>query len=391
MPKDHEAASARSDAGAATTALLSDLVRIDSVNPALVAGAAGETAIARYVADWAERLGLEVAWLEPQAGRPSVLVTARGHGGGRSLMLNAHMDTVGVDGMDAPFEARVESGRLYGRGALDMKSGLAACMSALAGVAAAGLAGDVVLAAVADEEHASTGTAAALDAIRTDAAIVAEPTGLELHLAHRGFAVYQLETRGVASHTSQPERGVNAVAHMGRVLVQIERLQEELAARPAHPLAGHGSAQAVRVQGGEELFVTPAACRLSYERRTLPGEDAATAEAELAGVLERAGNGAAGFDARVSLDLLREPFAVAADEAIVTLTRAHAARVLGRDPVVAGAPYWSDAALLQAAGIPTLLLGAAGQGLHAADEYVELASVTALREILSSVAVAFCA
>jgi len=392
--------------GSAALTLLSDLVRIDSVNPALVGGAAGEAAIARFVADWAEARGLETRWLEPVAGRPSVVVTARGRGarrgarrgssggdsrsGGRRLMLNAHLDTVGVEGMAAPFEPRVEGGRLYARGALDMKSGLAACMAALEAAAGAGLRGDVVLAAVADEEHASIGTEAVLEEVRADAAVVAEPSNLELHLAHRGFAVFDVRTRGVASHTSQPERGVNAVAHMGRVLAEIDRLHAELSSRPAHPLAGRGSAQAVRVEGGEELFVTPAACRLSYERRTLPGEDRALAEGELAQALARAGAGVAGFDASAELVLLREPFEVDGAEAIVEVARGHAAGVLGRQPVVAGAPYWTDAALLQAAGIPTLVLGPRGDGLHAADEHVELASVGALERILTGIAESFC-
>ena len=371
-------------------ALLERLVRTDSVNPALVDGAAGERAIADLVAAWGEQRGLEVTRLEPVAGRPSVVLVARGRGGGASLLLDAHLDTVGVEGMDAPFEPRLEDGRLYGRGALDMKAGLAAAMSALEAAAAAGLRGDVVLAAVADEEHASVGTEAVLERFGADAAIVTEPSNLELHLAHRGFAIFELETRGKASHTSQPERGVNAVAHMGRVLAGIERLQQELAERAPHPLTGHGVAQVVRIDGGEELFVTPASCRASYERRTLPGETRAQVEAEVQAVMREAAQGAPGFQGRAELTLLREPFEVGGDARVVRLAEAHARRVLGRDPVVAGAPYWTDAALLQAAGIPTLVVGPSGRGMHAADEHVELASVAALEAILDGVIAEFC-
>lgn len=395
MPNDADRAGTGPAPPDATLALLSDLVRIDSVNPSLVQGAAGEAEIARYLEGWAGARGFEVLRLEPVDGRPSLVVTARGRGGGRCLMLNAHLDTVGVDGMDAPFEPRIAGGRLYARGALDMKSGLAACMTALEAASAADLRGDVALAAVADEEHASIGTeavlAAVLEAVHVDAAIVAEPSDLELHLAHRGFAVFEVRTRGRASHTSQPQRGVNAVAHMGRVIAEIDRLQEELSARAPHPLAGRGSAQPVRVEGGEELFVTPAACRLSYERRTLPGEDRSLVEAEVAALLERAGRGVADFDGSAELALLREPFEVDGDDPIVALARERAASVLERDPVVAGAPYWTDAALLQAAGIPTLVLGPKGAGMHAADEHVELASVSALERILAGVANVFCA
>ena len=375
---------------ARSLALLERLVRTDSVNPALVAGAAGEGAIAEMVAAWGEQRGLEVTRLEPVAGRPSVVLAARGSGGGASLLLNAHLDTVGVEGMDAPFAPRVEGGRMYGRGALDMKAGLAAAMSALESAAGAGLRGDVLLAAVADEEHASVGTEAVLERFGADAAIVTEPSNLELHLAHRGFAVFELHTQGVASHTSQPERGVNAVTHMGRVLAGIERLQRELNERAPHPLTGHGVAQVVRIDGGGELFVTPAACRASYERRTLPGETRAQVEGEVQAVLHEAARGAPDFRGRAELTLLREPFEVAGDARIVRLTEAEARRVLGREPVLAGAPYWTDAALLQAAGIPTLVLGPSGQGMHAADEYVELASVAALESILDGVIAAFC-
>jgi len=370
--------------------LLERLIGIDSVNPALVEGAAGEGAIADFVAAWGAARGLDVTRLEPVGGRPSVVLVARGSGGGESLMLNAHLDTVGVDGMEAPFRPRLDGGRLYGRGALDMKAGLAAAMTALEAAARLDLRGDVLLAAVADEEHASIGTEAVLERFGAGAAIVTEPSNLELHLAHRGFAVVELETLGLASHTSQPERGVNAVAHMGRVLSALESLQAELAAREPHPLAGRGTAQVVRIRGGEELFVTPASCRASYERRTIPGETLQTVEGEVERLLSRAAATIDGFQGRAELALLREPFEVEADARVVRLAGEHARRVLGREPVTAGAPYWTDAALLQAAGIPTLVLGPSGEGLHAADEYVEVASVTALEAILTGVASEFC-
>jgi len=371
--------------------LLRRLVSIDSVNPSLVEGAAGEGAIAGFVAAWGGERGLEVTRLEPVAGRPSVVLVARGRGDGKSVILNAHLDTVGVEGMEAPFEPRVEGGRLYARGALDMKAGLAAAMTALEAATRLDLRGDVLLTAVADEEHASIGTEAVLERFGADAAIVTEPSDLELHLAHRGFAVYELETLGVASHTSQPERGVNAVAHMGHVLAGIERFQADLAARDPHPLAGRGTAQAVRIRGGEQLFVTPASCRASYERRTLPGETLRQVEAEVDALLHTAAQGVTGFRGRAELGLLREPFEVDPDAPVVRVASEHARRVLGREPVVAGAPYWTDAALLQAAGIPTLVLGPSGEGLHAADEHVELASVTALEEILTGVIAELCA
>src|SRR5580765_3011197 len=146
--------------GSETAQLLAQLVAIDSVNPSLDAGGAGEAAIARFVADWLERAGLEVSVDDALPGRPNVVGVARGNGGGRTLLLNAHTDTVGITGMERPHEPRIENGCLFGRGAYDMKAGLAASMLAVA--SARGLAGDVVLAAVADEEAAGSGTKALL-------------------------------------------------------------------------------------------------------------------------------------------------------------------------------------------------------------------------------------
>ena len=184
--------------------LAAALVRIDSVNPALIAGAAGETQIAEFVAAWLARAGVEVEVVEAAPGRPSVIGTARGTGGGAALLLNAHLDTVGTEAMEAPFDPRVENGRLYGRGSYDMKGALAAAMLALADAARLGLAGDVILTAVADEEVGSLGTEAVLDRVTAAAAIVCEPTELQVAVAHRGFAGFEIETHGVAAHGSRP-------------------------------------------------------------------------------------------------------------------------------------------------------------------------------------------
>src|SRR5947207_10135955 len=202
------------------TELTAKLVEIDSVNPALVPGGNGEREIALLVADWCDRRGLEVELIGDD--RPSVIATRRGSGGGRSLLLNAHLDTVGVAGMAAPHVARVADGRLYGRGAYDMKGALAAILVAAAGVR--DLRGDVIVTAVADEELASIGTEAVLERVHADAAIVPEPTELQLAVAHRGFVGFELETHGVAAHGSRPDLGVDAIAKMGHVLVAPQQL-----------------------------------------------------------------------------------------------------------------------------------------------------------------------
>ena len=261
------------------TELLSRLVDIGSVNPSLVAGGAGEREIASFVAAWASDAGLEVDVLEATPGRPSVVARAGGTGGGRSLLLCGHYDTVTVEGM-SDWRARVDGDRLYGRGAYDMKAGVAAALIACREAASLGLAGDVIVAVVADEEHASLGIQEVLATLRADAAIVTEPTELELVIAHRGFVWAEIEVTGRAAHGSRPHLGVDAIVKTGPILTAIGELDVTLGGR-THPLLGRGSVHASVIQGGEELSSYPARCVVGLERRTLPGESAADVEREL--------------------------------------------------------------------------------------------------------------
>jgi acetylornithine deacetylase len=354
------------------TELTSRLVAIDSVNPALVPGGNGERDIALFVAEWCRERGLDVELVGDE--RPSVIATRRGSGGGRSLLLNAHVDTVGVTGMEAPHEPRVENGRLYGRGAYDMKGALAVILLVAAG--ARDLRGDVIVTAVADEELASIGTEAVLERVTADAALVPEPTELQLAVAHRGFVGFELETRGVAAHGSRPDLGVDAIVKMGHVLVALEHLDERLQAGARHPLAGTGSVHASLIEGGQELSSFPARCLLTGERRTLPGETVADVEREL---VELAGDGT------VRVIASREPYEAPVDHAFVDLV----ARAAGVAALV-GAPFWTDAALIAAAGIPTVLYGPAGEGAHAEVEWVDLASLERLHAVIATVAAEWC-
>src|SRR3954470_11659729 len=319
--------------------LTAALVAIDSVNPALVEGGAGEGEIARFVVEWARGEGLEAEALEQTAGRPSVLVRARGTGGGRTLLLCGHLDTVGVKGMPAPHAPRTDGDRLYGRGAYDMKAGVAAALIAcrdaarlgLAGgggvarvacrdAARLGLAGDVVVAAVADEEHSSLGVQEALRAVRPDAAVVTEPTELEVVVAHKGFVWAEIEIRGRAAHGSRPHLGVDAIVKAGPVLSALGARDGARAER-THPRLGRGSVHASLIRGGEELSSYPARCVLSLERRTLPGEGRAHVEAELEGLLARCRAADPRLEATARIGLEREPFEVAPDAEIVAHVR----------------------------------------------------------------------
>jgi acetylornithine deacetylase len=359
--------------------LLCALVRIDSVNPDLVDGAAGEGEIARFVAGWLKEAGLEVEVEEVAPGRFNTVGIARGSGGGRTLLLNAHLDTVGVAGMERPFEPEVRDGKLYGRGSYDMKAGLAAIMLAGAEAARAGLRGDVVVTAVCDEEVASIGSARVAERVRADAAIVSEPTELRLALAHKGFVGFEIEVQGRAAHGSRPDLGIDAIARMGHVLVGIEELDRRLRAAPTHALLRSGSLHASVIEGGQEYSSYPERCLLKGERRTIPGEPVELVEGELRELL-------GDLDGEVRVVVAREPFETPAEAPIAELVARHA-----DGPEVVGVPFWADSALLSAAGIPTVVFGPAGEGAHAVEEWVDLASVERCAEVYASVARELCA
>jgi acetylornithine deacetylase len=372
------------------SALAGNLVEIDSTNPDLTPNGAGELQIGRFVEAWLREAGLEVELHELGPARANVVAFVRGSGGGRSLMLNAHMDTVGAGQMTNPFSPRIEGDRLYGRGAFDMKASLAAIMLAGREAKAMDLSGDVIITAVADEEFASIGVQDIVRRLTADAAIVAEPFGLDLCVAHKGFVWLEVETRGVAAHGSLPDAGVDAIAKMGRVLVELESLDRELRSSPGHPLLGTGSVHASLIQGGQELSTYPQQCTLSIERRTVPGETTAIVEAQIEAILDRARAVDPAFQAEMRTLLVREPFSVDPGEPIVAVSRTHVERALGREVKTIGAGGWMDAATLSAAGIPTVIFGPDGDGAHADVEWVSISSAATVANTLVEIISEFC-
>ncbi|CAN5708597.1 ArgE/DapE family deacylase [soil metagenome] len=370
--------------------LLQQLVAIDSVNPALVDGGAGEEEIAWFIAEWVRDAGLELEIVEPVSGRPSVVAIARGSGGGRSLMLNAHTDTVGVAGMENPFEPRIDGRRLYGRGSLDMKSGLAAAMVATLAAKERGLKGDVILTAVSDEEHASVGTSSIVEHWSADAAIITEPTDLEISIAHKGFTWLELETHGIAAHGSRPDLGIDAIAKMGHVLAALEELDQSLRAGEGHLLLGTGSVHASLISGGQELSSYPEHCRLDIERRTVPGEGPELVERQIRELIERLATDVPDLRTTLTIGLVRQPYEIREDAPIVELVRRQARTTLGNEPEISGATGWMDSAILGAAGIPTVIFGPGGYGAHAVEEWVDLDSVEQCAGVLLAVAEEFC-
>jgi acetylornithine deacetylase len=370
-------------------ALLGALVRTDSRNPSLVPGAPGEGEIANRLREVLRSWGLETAIIESVPGRPNVIARRPGRGGGKSLLLNGHLDVVGVDGMvHPPFDAAVRDGRMYGRGTSDMKGGVAAMCAALARLP--DLDGDVIVAAVCDEEWQSLGTASVLKAgVRADAAIVTEPTGLAIMPAHKGFVWAELQTSGRAAHGSRWDLGVDAIRHAGAVLRELDAVDAALAGRN-HPLLGRASLHASTIEGGTGMSTYPDRCSIRVERRTVPGETVADVRAELGQALWRAGTGRAGFASELHILFAQPPSDVAADSPLVT-TLARVLQDRGMSAAPAGMSAWTDAALLNEAGIPAICFGPGDMGLaHAAEEYIELAQVEQATELLVEFATRWC-
>ena len=372
-------------------AILQQLVRIDSVNPDLVPGAAGEAKIAAWCSEWLRAQGFEVIVLERTPGRPSVVGTKRGTGGGRSLMLNAHLDTVGVATYTGnPFSGDLVDGRVYGRGAVDTKSGAAAILVAAVRASADELAGDVIVTLVADEEFGSIGTEEVLRSIRADAALVIEPSSLQLTTAHRGFAWFELELTGLAAHGSQPELGVDAIWHAGLALAALDGLRQRLNAEPAHPTLGHGAVRVSQITGGDDAATVAARCVLTLERRILPGHSPEQVEAELRALFAELERTEPQFRFVLTRLVARAAFEAEPHWPIVRALTINAERVLGHPAVTRGEPFWTDAGLILEAGIPCVVFGADGEGLHADTEWADAQSVCALADILAGTIAEFC-
>ncbi len=359
--------------------LLTDLISIPSVGPGYdpAGSEPGEARMAAHVAELLRALGAEVAVTEVSSGRPNVVgrFPAQGVDAAVAPMvaLVPHLDTVGAGGMTVPpFAATRAEGRIYGRGACDTKGPMAAALWALAEWWRSPAAKDGrvtwVFAATMGEEEMSTGASAlCATGFRADFAIALEPTGLEVVHAEKGVLRLWVEARGRAAHASTPERGVNAIYRMGAFLKACEeRLGPELA-RAAHPRLGPVSLNVGLIEGGRALNVVPDVCRVGLDLRTHP-------ELPNAAVLERVRAEAAGLDVTVHKD-----------GPAYALERGHpwleALAAAGRGTAVA--PWFSDANVFNAHGIPAVAFGPGGIAqAHTEDEYIVEAELAAGAEAL---------
>ncbi len=359
------------------------LVAVDSRNPSLVADGPGEGACARLLARVLREWGFQVELQQVERGRPNV-VARIGKSGGRALLLNGHLDTVGVDGMThEPWDAEVRDGRLFGRGSADMKAGIAAMCTAAWRAAGTGLNGEVIVAAVVDEEFHSVGTSALVaSGVTADAAIVTEPTRLSICPAHKGFAWADVDVRGVAAHGSRHDVGVDAIALAALVVAEVEAYQQRELTQRSHPLLGRPSLHASFIRGGSGLSTYPDRCVVQFERRTIPGESAADFTRELESAIGRVRSVRPELVATVVPGFSQQPNEVDATHPLVGHLRSAVAQG-GGTATIEGLSCWTDAAILTAAGIPAVCFGPGDIAVaHAAEEYVPVAEITAAADAI---------
>jgi len=375
--------------------VLKELVATNSVNPAVGKGP-GELALSRLLLD---RLGtiapLDVRRLHVAEGRWNVVATLKGSGDGRSLMLNGHMDTVGVEGMTIkPFRPFVKRGLLHGRGACDMKGAIAAMIGAAKSLADSKLTlrGDVIFTFVVDEEHLSIGIEKLVEGYRADAAIVGEPTDMAIAIAHKGFVWIEIDIKGKAAHGSVPEKGVDAIAHAASVVSGINELQRKLRRR-VHPLLGTPKIHSSTIEGGTHWSIVPDRCLLRLERRTIPGETSSSAMNEIQQVLHRVKRANHKFEGRTRKIFERPPLETSRTEPIVRELRQTVLEVTKTKARIVGVPYWTDGAILaKTDSTPTCLFGPGDiRVAHSPDEYVRVEDVLRAGEAYAGVARRFCA
>ena len=374
-------------------ALTETLIRVDSRNPTLVSGGPGEAGCAHVLAEVLGGWGFRLEWQEVANGRANLLARiGTPQAGAPVLLFNGHLDVVGVEGMHhPPFAPVIEGDLLYGRGSCDMKAGIAAMCVAAWQAAQQPIRGEIVVAAVIDEEYESLGTRAMLErGIRADVAVVTEPTRLAICPAHRGFVWLEFIFTGRAAHGSRYDLGIDAIQQAASVLTALERLQQVVLPTRTHPLLGRASLHASTITGGAGWSTYPEACTLCVEWRTIPGETTASVLHEIEALLADLRRADPTLSVTVSGGG-QLPSDVAVDAPLVRrLCRASAA-VRGVAPAIEGLSAWTDAALLNDAGIPAVCFGPGDIALaHAATEYVPLTEIDIATAVLTAFAIDWC-
>ncbi|MCI1696326.1 M20 family metallopeptidase [Aneurinibacillus aneurinilyticus] len=366
--------------------LLRELIRIPSVNPTLAPEEGhNEVKIAEFVVDWLRKHNVDarIEFVEP--GRPNVFAEV-GDGEGPTLCLCAHLDTVGTAGMEIdPFDPKIEGNRVYGRGSCDMKAGVAAIMSTAASLAAAGsIKGKVILALVCDEEYASIGADHFVLHHRADACILTEPSDLKMVVAHKGFLWGKVTTTGRSAHGSRWDLGDSAISKMGNVIVGLDNLDKNVLRNRREGLVGPESMHVSLISGGIGVSTYAPDCTIHIERRTLPSENTDDVKSEIERVIQNIAK-----DSHIDWYFKRDSFSCAPNESIIQHVTASYKSLLGSVPESVGWGGWTDAAIFQQAGIPTINIGASGFGLHEPVEWIDFETVLINTNILINAATTF--
>lgn len=373
--------------------LLTAMVRIESVTPWLIPTGSGEAGMAKFIAEWLAGTGAEIEIVEVQPGRPNVLARLRGTGGGPTLCVNAHTDTVGfANWPDTALVPRIDGDLMYGLGVADDKSGCAAGMLVLRSLASSGtrLRGDLLVACVADEEGISIGSEHLARYPGIDAAIVIEPQPTDmLVVEHQGFGWIDVITHGVAAHGSAPDEGVDAIVHLAEVISRLHRLDRDVFTKNPSAMNGRTVFHTGTISGGTDYATYPNRAALGIEIGTQPGEHLSDRVAEIEAIFAEIAEDEPGFRGEVAVQLDRDPFLAQGHERLQEVLAASMTDVLGRQPIITGLNAWTDAALMQAAGIPTILIGATGGNFHAPDEWLSLSEFMKLCAILEQAAIRF--
>jgi succinyl-diaminopimelate desuccinylase len=375
--------------------LVSELVKIDSSNPWLVPGSPGESDVANYIASWLKPLGIEIRLEEVEPGRPNLIAIWHGTGGGKSLCLYAHSDTVGYGlWREHALAPRIEGDRMIGLGAADDKGHAAAALLAFKALVESGekLRGDVWLLLPIDEEGTSSGSMDFVTRYHTDAMLVFEALGLgKVTVSHQGFGWLDIIVEGHAAHGSAPEVGVDAISHMAEVITRLQKLDREVYAQTAHPLNGKTVFHTGTILGGTDYATYPERCVLGIEIGTQPGETIQNRVTEIENIFSEVRTLYPSFRGRVEVILGRDPFTAQGHTELWQIVSSEMEKATGLVPVAVGENAWGDAQLFQDAGIPTLMFGAAAGNLHAPQEWVSLGELTSLANIIAGVARRYCA
>jgi acetylornithine deacetylase len=388
------------------TRLMSEMVKIESINPDLVAGGSGEQKVAEFTANFLKDNGLEASIQQIAPGRCNVIGVLKGTGGGKNLLIDAHLDTVSVEGMDEPFSGRVEDGKLFGRGSADDKGGVAAGVEALIALKESGicLKGDVIVSGVAGEEYASEGSEALIKKYQgtVQGCIIGEPSRmsqglyLSIGVGSGGFVWVEFETRGNRTHGSLFRIGVDAIDHMSVILQSISQLKQRLIHQKPYvnPLADHGaelnpSLHNSLIKGGFDLATYPDLCTLSIERRTVYGETFAQVREEIDQIMRSAKETIPNFNGSARVVFEREPWEAQKSQLLSTIEE-EAAKELGKAPLHYAVAGWDDGAIASNAGIPTVVFGPSGNNWHGLGEYVDIASLHKCARVMANSAIRFC-